>query len=448
MLEACFIRVEVKKRELISRTDLAIEMVRKGVPVILGEVLSANELEKIGVSKGYMFGKCAQPQTLSHFRPLLDRGWAFGALDEEGLLPVNLERFAKYRFSMESAEVFDDVFFFGEAQKNIFEDIYGTNDSFVVSGNPRTDMWQANCYDIHQETMGKIKESYGDFILIPLNFSLYTNKERNTVLSDDHLKYKQSIAKNSEILFDSFCKLAERLAIEADINVVMRPHPADDPDTVKDLMFKHGVRSDRVSCIGTNEVFPWISASKLVIHNCCTTSLEAGFLGTPVVTYAPYGIFLLEDDKDGLHQHINKLFPVAASPDDIINILVMNQNFNSEEFHLQISNWKRLNLNHSGNISAFIANRILERHAFSPRFDKLRLSSRRDFKRIKNEIVSRASSVLGNTQRSVFLHKFPRTSAQEVETIVHNICKYRGYHNRPKVIAINSRLFGLLPDDS
>ena len=39
MLEACFIRVEIKKRELISRTDLAIEMVRRGVPVILGEAL-------------------------------------------------------------------------------------------------------------------------------------------------------------------------------------------------------------------------------------------------------------------------------------------------------------------------------------------------------------------------------------------------------------------------
>ena len=277
---------------------------------------------------------------------------------------------------------------------------------------------------------------------------MYTNKQRNTILTHDHLKYKQSIAKNSEILFDSFCKLAERLAIEADINVVMRPHPADDPDTVKDLMFKHGVRSDRVSCIGTNEVFPWISASRLVVHNCCTTSLEAGFLGTPVVTYAPSGIFLLEDDTDGLHQQINKLFPVASIPDDIINILASDQNFNSEEFRLQISSWKRLNLNHSGNISAFIANRIMERHVFTPRFNKLRLGSRWDFKRIKNEIVSRLTSMIGNTQRSVFLHKFPRTSAQEVETIINNICKYRGYEDRPKVISINSRLFGILPDDS
>ena len=448
MLEACFIRVEVKKRELISRTDLAIEMVRRGVPVILGEVLSPNELRKIGVSQGYMFGKCAQPQTLSHFRLLLDRGWAFGALDEEGLLPVNLERFANYRFSTESAEVFDDVFFFGEAQKNVFEDTYGIHDSFVVSGNPRTDMWQANCYDIHDETMRKIKESYGDFVLMPLNFSLYTNKQRNTVSSHDHLKYKQSLAKNSEILFDSFCKLAERLANEADVNVVMRPHPADDPDTVKDLMFKHGIRSDRVSCIGTDEVFPWISAARLVVHNCCTTSLEAGFLGTPVVTYAPSGILLLEDDADGLHQHMNKLFPVAAIPDDIINILASDQYFNAEEFRSQISDWKRLSLNHSGNISAFIANRIMKRHTFSPRLDKLRLGSTWGFKRIKNEIISRITFMMGKTQRSVFLHKFPRTSAQEIKTIVNNICKYRGYHNRPKVIAINSQLFVLLPDDS
>ena len=99
MLEAGFIRVEVKKRELISRTDLAIEMARKGIPVILGEAYSNDEFEKIGINKGYFFGKCAQTHTVNHFRPLLERGWVFGALDEEGLLPVNLERFARYRFS-------------------------------------------------------------------------------------------------------------------------------------------------------------------------------------------------------------------------------------------------------------------------------------------------------------------------------------------------------------
>ena len=103
LLKACFIRVEVKKREFVSRLDLAIEMVRKGVPVIIGECYDSNELLKLGIDKGYFFGKCAQTYTLNIFKPLLDHGWSFGALDEEGLLPDNLEIFATGRFSSKSA---------------------------------------------------------------------------------------------------------------------------------------------------------------------------------------------------------------------------------------------------------------------------------------------------------------------------------------------------------
>ena len=44
-------------------------------------------------------------------------------------------RFARYRFSDESAKVFNDVFFFGDVQKNIFEKNFGAHESFIVSGN-------------------------------------------------------------------------------------------------------------------------------------------------------------------------------------------------------------------------------------------------------------------------------------------------------------------------
>lgn len=448
MLEACFIRVEVKKRELISRTDLAIEMARKGIPVILGEAYSNDEFEKIGVNKGYFFGKCAQTHTVNHFRPLLEKGWVFGALDEEGLLPMNLERFARYRFSDESAEVFNDVFFFGDAQKDMFEKIFGAHESFIASGNPRTDMWQSNCYNIHNSVANEIAESLGDFVLFPLNFSVYTNKERNAVLSDDLLKYRKDLAKNSEILFDSFCKLSQRIVDEVGINVVIRPHPADDPNKIKELMFKHGIRSDRVKCIAKNEVFPWISAAQLVIHNCCTTSLEAGFLGTPVVTYAPSGTLLLQDDSDGLHKYMNKLFTIALNENDILNILKSDQELENEKFRSRISDWGRLNLDHSGQISSFIAERIVERNNFSPKFDKLSLRRRFDFKRAKNEAISKIVSLKGQNQRRVTLQKFPRTSVNEIEMIIDNICKYRGYVERPRVYGINSTLFGIIPNNT
>lgn len=443
MLEACFIRVEVKKRELISRTDVAIEMARRGVPVILGEVYSSNELQNIGVDQGYLFGKCAQPDTLSKFRPLLDRGWTFGALDEEGLLPDSLASFAAQRFSTECAEAFDDVFFFGEAQKNAFEDIFGPHESFMVSGNPRTDMWQTNCYDIYDAAIREIKRSYGDFVLLPLNFGYYTNSALHAASTHGDLKStNQILAEKSGVLFDRFCKLAEKIATDAGINVVVRPHPADDPATVKALMARHGVRSDRVSCIGTNEVFPWISAARLVVHNCCTTSLEAGFCQTPVVTYAPSGISLYQEGA------VNNLFSVAGTPDDILHILASYQRSDAADFRLRVADWGRLSLDHSGHVSSFIANRIIQRHTFTPKLDKLRLSRRLDLKRSKYEIAARSASMMGHSQRRVLLQKFPRTSAREVETIINHICKYRGYHERPKVIALNSRLFGILPGTS
>ena len=443
MLEACYIRVEVKKRELISRTDLAIEMVRRGIPVILGEVYSTDEFEKIGVGQSYMFGKCAQPDTLSKFRHLLDLGWTFGALDEEGLLPNSLESFAAKRFSPESAEAFDDVFFFGEAQKNAFDGIYGPHESFIVSGNPRTDMWKANCYDIYDSDIQEIKGSYGDFVLIPLNFGYYTNRVLHAAAtqsdpkSDNHI-----IAEKSEILFDNFCKLAQKISVDAGVNVVMRPHPSDDPKTVRALMAKHGVRSGRVTCVSDNEVFPWISAAQLVVHNCCTTSLEAGFCETPVVTYAPSGISLYKESD------VNNLFPVAETAEEILNILLAGPRFDASEFRARVTDWGSLSMNYSGNVSGFIADRITQRHSFAPRLDRLRLHRRLDLKRIKYEIAALIASVVGKSQRRVFLQKFPRTSAVEIETIINHICAHRGYHERPKVVAINSHLFGLLPNES
>ena len=45
--------MEVKKRELISRIDLAIEMVKRGIPVILGEYYEAKELLDLGITESY-----------------------------------------------------------------------------------------------------------------------------------------------------------------------------------------------------------------------------------------------------------------------------------------------------------------------------------------------------------------------------------------------------------
>ena len=132
MSQICFIRVEVKKRELISRIDLAIEVARRGIPVVLGECFNPNNLLKLGSSKSYFFGKCAQPSTLEHFKTLFENGWTFGALDEEGLLPDSLNSFAEQRFSLESAGIYKDVFFFLATNKKILLIIFMEAESLFL----------------------------------------------------------------------------------------------------------------------------------------------------------------------------------------------------------------------------------------------------------------------------------------------------------------------------
>lgn len=432
--QACFIRVEVKKRELVSRADLAIEMVKRGVPVILGECYNPKELLALGIDKGYFFGKCAQPDTLKKFKILLDHGWTFGALDEEGLLPDSLESFASQRFSIESAEIFKDIFFFGRKQKETFDRTFSPRDSFVVSGNPRIDMWQANYYGLHDQAIQDIKKKYGKFALIPLNLGYYTISHLHAMST-----YGTELAEKSEFLFDRFCKLAERLAKDGRVNVIMRPHPSDDIHRIKKLMIKHGVKSNLVQCIGTNEAYPWIAAAEVLFHNCCTTALEAGFCGTPAVTFAPSKIALYKDNE------VNNLFPVIETIEDALCILTQDKKsfISFSDFRSLIDNWGRLSLEQSGQTSSFIADRIIMRNNFDPLKDSKQLVRQVDFTRLKREIIAGLSSLIGKNDRKVFLNKFPRTSLEEIKNIIEHICRYRGYKKLPNITFINSRLFAL-----
>lgn len=440
MLQACFIRVEVKKRELISRIDLAIEMVKRGIPVILGECYEAKELLDLGIDRGYFFGKCAQHITLDKYKSLLDHGWTFGALDEEGLLPDSLESFALKRFSSESAKTYRDIFFFGEEQKKIFEKKYGIRDSYIVSGNPRIDMWKANSYGLFNRSKQEIKKKYEKFVLLPFNFYPYTvNAIQSSNIKENYKITYKEWEDRSEFLFDKFCKLAEKLAMDNKINVIIRPHPSDDIKTIKSLIAKHGVRSKYVHCISSNNVFPWISAAKILFHNCCTTSLEAGFIGTPVITYAPSNTSLYQDSE------INNLFPIASSYEDALSYLTKVENDNFSDFHNKINNWGRLSLKYLGKSASFIADNITHRHKFESFKNSQFKKPRFDFKRFKYEIMSEISSIIGKNQRKVYLDKFPRTEVEEISNIVDHICKFKGYSEQPEINNINSRLFSFFP---
>jgi hypothetical protein len=65
------------------------------------------------------------------------------------------------------------------------------------------------------------------------------------------------------------------------MNIVIRPHPTERHDVYQDI----AARSSRVHVTNDGNVVPWILATKAVLHNGCTTGVEAFVMGVPAISY-------------------------------------------------------------------------------------------------------------------------------------------------------------------
>jgi hypothetical protein len=65
--------------------------------------------------------------------------------------------------------------------------------------------------------------------------------------------------------------------------IVIRPHPSESQDTWREVAA--GLSNVRV--IHEGNVVPWLLAAHMVLHNGCTTAIEAYMLGVPAIAYQP-----------------------------------------------------------------------------------------------------------------------------------------------------------------
>jgi hypothetical protein len=66
--------------------------------------------------------------------------------------------------------------------------------------------------------------------------------------------------------------------------IVVRPHPAENAETWRTA----AAHLPNVEVRYEGHVVPWLLAAGVVLHNGCTTGIEANLLGTPVLTYRPW----------------------------------------------------------------------------------------------------------------------------------------------------------------
>jgi hypothetical protein len=63
--------------------------------------------------------------------------------------------------------------------------------------------------------------------------------------------------------------------------IVVRPHPTENHQVYKDI----AARCRRVQVTNEGNVVPWLMAAKALVHNGCTTAVEAFVMNVPAVSY-------------------------------------------------------------------------------------------------------------------------------------------------------------------
>lgn len=158
-----------------------------------------------------------------------------------------------------------------------------------VTGHPRFDVCKKEWHELYKSKVDKIKKKYKKFIL--LNSNMVTSNHGagheyifcNPLIAD--AKERLSIVDNyvyTSKQMASMVHLFHNLAVKfPELNFIYRPHPSENMDLSKTLFY--GVKNIFVE--HEDSSIPWILASELLLHDNCTTAIEARLAGKPVINY-------------------------------------------------------------------------------------------------------------------------------------------------------------------
>lgn len=298
-----FIPVETKVRELHAKILLSCYAAEAGFSVILGTQAELLRMVK-SLPRGLYLEKGVAPQKNSGTRLLKGLGNKIAAWCEEGLVIVDQESYARDRVSSEVFSRLDLFFAWGKVQQEAIARKMGPEaDKIVIAGNPRFDLLRDPYRLVFSFEAKKLKQEHGRFLLINTNFGLFNNfygpdyfieevmRAKGRIIDAAHEKFFQDWVDHVGMVYEKFIDLMPVLSRSfPEYKIILRPHPSENHDTWRDLV--DGL--ENVEVIHKGSAIPWILASEVLIHNSCTTGVEAYVLGKPVVAYRPVASELYE----------------------------------------------------------------------------------------------------------------------------------------------------------
>jgi surface carbohydrate biosynthesis protein len=266
-----YLPIEVIARELDAKLLLTYFALKHNYHVILAKQHKLYEIMEslpkgIFVSKGYPRNKKGP---LFNAKKL---GHAVVDLDEEGLI-FNEKAYLHNRINENYFNILDQIHCWGNGQRDALVKAYGNPEKLYLTGHPRFDLVKKKFRSLYNVEVEGIKREFGDFILVNTRFGKY-----------NHLKGFNPRHEFIMKLYNHFIKMVKELSEKyPNLNIVVRPHPREVFSSYE-MEFEN---EKNVFVVSEGNVVKWNLASKLVIHNGCTTGIEAFLLDQPVISYMP-----------------------------------------------------------------------------------------------------------------------------------------------------------------
>ena len=223
------------------------------------------------------------------------------AWDEEALVHLPPETFFSRRISPIGIKHVSHLFAWGQDNADLWRQYPNLppETPIHITGNPRGDMLRPEMRDFYAKEIRALHNAYGNFILINTNVNhvnafyphqnLFMPVKRpgeeprfGKAARGMSREFAEGLRAHKKAVFNDFKELIPSMAKAfPDWTLVVRPHPTENHEVYS----KIAARCERVCVTNEGNVVPWLLAAKVLVHNGCTTGVEAYAMGIPAITY-------------------------------------------------------------------------------------------------------------------------------------------------------------------
>jgi surface carbohydrate biosynthesis protein len=291
------IPVEIKAREFSAKLLLARAAALAGFRVILGERYAVQR-RLPACPRGIYFTKDITMPVESLYRQIRELGHSLVAVDEEALVYYSRDIYRQRRFHAPTCALANALFAWGEDNAELWRETPGFPGTPIhITGNPRFDLLRRDFRYLYTKDLESIRNRHGDYVLINTNFGhVNPNHPKSHKLPDpselaEAIKkrggkmprsYDPKLAQHRNLLYREFLDMVPRLvAAMPGRRFVLRPHPNENVQTWEKLLAPYA----NVSVVFEGPVISWILGATALVHNGCTTAVEALRLEVPAIAY-------------------------------------------------------------------------------------------------------------------------------------------------------------------